>query len=145
MTAVMGSTDPLQEMILTLKQTDYSAVKHLYQDIFDLSEDPHFIEAWRQRDTESSIGCFDRGVLVGAAIVGKSFLKYIFVHKNYQSEGIGSQLLRAVLRKMPNIHLTPVSDPKIQAWYIKHGFNLSYEEGEYRIFTRHTHNLRSLI
>jgi len=129
--------------LTTLKQTDYSVVKHLYQDIFDLSEDPHFINAWRQRDTESSIGCFDRGVLVGAAIVGKSFLKYIFVHRDYQSAGIGSRLLRAVLQNTPNIHLTPVADTKIQAWYIKHGFNPSYEDGDYRIFTRHTHNLRS--
>jgi GNAT superfamily N-acetyltransferase len=129
--------------LTTLKQTDYSVVKHLYQDIFDLSEDPHFINAWRQRDTESSIGCFDRGVLVGAAIVGKSFLKYIFVHRDYQSAGIGSRLLRAVLQKTPNIHLTPVADTKIQAWYIKYGFNPSYEDGDYRIFTRHTHNLRS--
>ena len=110
-----------------------------------MSEDPHFIVAWRQRDSDSSVGCFDRGVLVGAAIVSKSFLKYIFVHRDYQSAGIGSMLLRAVLQKTPNIHLTPVADTKIQAWYIKHGFNPSYEDGDYRIFTRHTHNLRSLI
>ena len=132
-------------MILrALKQTDYTNVKHLYHGIFDMSEDPQFIKAWRHREPDLSIGCFDRGVLVGAAIVGKGFLHYIFVHAAYQKEGVGSRLLRAVLEKSPNIHLTPVPDPKIQAWYIKHGFHLSFEEGEYLIFTRHTHSLRSL-
>ena len=133
-------------MILrSLKQTDYANVKHLYQDIFDMSEDPNFVKAWRQRDPDLSIGCFDRDVLVGAAIVGNRFLHYIFVHEIYQKEGVGSRLLRSVLETSPNIHLTPVPDPKIQAWYIKHGFHLSLEDGDYRVFTRHTHYLRSLV
>jgi GNAT superfamily N-acetyltransferase len=133
-------------MILrSLKQTDYANVKHLYHDIFDMSEDPNFVKAWRQRDPDLSIGCFDRGVLVGAAIVGNRFLHYIFVNAEYQKEGVGSRLLRAVLLSSPNIHLTPVPDPKIQAWYIKHGFHLSFEDGDYRVFTRHTHDLRSLV
>ena len=133
-------------MILSiLKPTDYANVKHVFQDIFDMSEDTNFIDAWRKRDSDLSMGYFDRGAVVAVAIVSKNFLKYIFVNKHYQSSGIGSKLLKAVLHKCPNIHLTPVPDPIVQAWYIKHGFRLSLEEGDYRIFTRHTHNLRSLV
>ena len=130
-------------MIRSLKQTDYASVKHLFQELFDLSEDPKFVKAWTHRSR--SIGFFDRGVLVGAAIVRNTFLEYIFVSRLYQSAGIGSQLLRSVLKVTPNIHLLPVSDEAVQKWYFKHGFRLSVQEGDYRIFTRHTHALRSLI
>lgn len=130
-----------QEMILSLKHTDYACVKHLFQGIFDLSEDAAFIDAWRHRT--AGFGVWDRGALVGAAIVSKTYLKYIFVHENYQNAGIGSRLLRAVLAISPNIHLTPVPDPAVQKWYIKHGFRCSVEDGDYIVFTRHTHSLRS--
>lgn len=132
-----------QEMIRSLKQTDYASVKHLFQDLFDISEDPKFVNAWVHRSR--SIGFFDRGVLVGAAIVRKTFLDYIFVSPLYQNAGIGSQLLRSVLKVTPNIHLLPVDDAAVQKWYFKHGFRLSVQDGDYRVFTRHTHALRSLM
>ena len=130
-------------MIRSLKTTDYFVVKQLYQDLFDISEDPKFAKAWTQCDPDLSIGFFDRGVLVGAAIVRKTFLEYIFVSSLYQNAGIGSQLLRSVLRNTPNIHLLPVEDEAVQKWYMKYGFRLSVQDGDYRVFTRHTHNLRS--
>ena len=128
-------------MIRPLKQTDYVCVKHLFHEIFDLSEDAAFIAAWRHRT--AGFGIWDRDALIGAAIVSKTYLKYIFVHKNYQNAGIGSRLLRAVLAISPNIHLTPVPDPTVQQWYIKHGFRCSVKDGDYVVFTRHTHTLRS--
>jgi GNAT superfamily N-acetyltransferase len=130
-------------MIRSLKQTDYTSVKYLFQELFDLSEDPKFVKSWINRSR--SIGFFDRGVLVGAAIVRKTFLDYIFVSRLYQNAGVGSQLLRSVLKVTPNIHLLPVSDEAVQKWYFKHGFRLSVHVGDYRIFTRHTHALRSLM
>jgi GNAT superfamily N-acetyltransferase len=130
-------------MIRPLKQTDYTSVKHLFHDLFDLSEDPKFFQSWIHRSR--SIGFFDRGVLVGAAIVRKTFLDYIFVSPLYQNAGIGSQLLRSVLKVTPNIHLLPVDDAAVQKWYFKYGFHLSVQDGDYRVFTRHTHALRSLM
>jgi len=144
-TAAKPGPQANQEMIRPLKQTDYTSVKHLFQELFDLSEDPKFIKAWTHRDLARSIGFFDRGVLVGAAIVRKTFLDYIFVSRLYQSAGIGSQLLRSVLKVTPNIHLLPVSDEAVQKWYFKYGFRLSVHDGDYRVFTRHTHALRSLM
>lgn len=130
-------------MIRSLKQTDYASVKRLFQDLFDISEDPKFVKAWAHHS--QSIGFFDRGVLVGAAIVNRTFLDYIFVSHLYQNAGVGSQLLRYVLKDTPNIHLLPVADEAVQQWYFKHGFRLSVQDGDYRIFTRHTHALRSLM
>jgi len=128
-------------MIRPLKQTDYACVKRLFYAIFDLSEDASFHKAWRTRTV--AIGFWDRDALVGAAIVSGTFLKYIFTDNSYQGAGIGSRLLRAILADFPNIHLTPVNDPAVKKWYIKHGFYKSYMLDEYCIFTRHTHMLRS--
>lgn len=131
-------------MITPLKQTDYVLVKRLFQDIFDMSEEPYFIAAWSARNPDASVGVWHEDTLLAAAIVTSRFegayrLEYIFTHPSRKGEGIGSRLLQHVLDHCPHIHLTSVEDPRIHAWYIKKGFR---QTSNY-IFTRHSHNLRS--
>jgi len=130
-------------MIKPLKQTDYVVAKRLFQEVFDMSEEPSFVTAWRSRDQEASHGYWIADVLVGAAIVSKNRLEYIFMHDACRGKGTGTQLLQSVIAACPTIHLTPVDDPDVQRWYIKHGFRLSTEKGAYRIYARHTHDTRT--
>lgn len=133
-------------MIKPLKQTDYIVVKQLFYDIFDMSEDPYFIAAWRNRMPDASLGYWVADVLVGAAIVSKHRLQYIYMHPEYRGNGTGTRLLQAVLKQTPNLHLTPVDDATVIQWYVKNGFHMVYQEptstGMYRIYVRHTHNTR---
>ena len=129
-------------MIRQLKQTDYTAAKRLFYNIFDQSEDPHFKKAWKKRDPEATLGIWSSGALLGAAIVSNNFLNYIYIDSSHRGGGTGTALLQAVLSVCPNIYLTPVNDPDVYRWYVKHGFHLSSIEGETRIYVRHRHNLR---
>lgn len=123
-------------MIRTLKQTDYAVTKHLFDDVFVMSEMPKFVNAWRHRDDSPSV--WKNGVLVGAAIVGSNKLHYIFIHDEYRDHGIGTKLLNAVLAAYPTIHLTSVDDPNVKKWYVKNGFR---ESGDC-VYVKHEHNLR---
>ena len=131
-------------MIAPLKQTDYAVTRQLFQDIFDMSEEPYFMAAWSARNPAASVGVWHQDTLLAAAIVTSRFkevyrLEYIFTHPSRKGEGIGSRLLQHVLDHCPHIHLTSVEDPRIHAWYIKKGFR---QTSNY-IFTRHSHWLRS--
>lgn len=130
-------------MIRPLKQTDYAVTKQLFNEVFVSSEIPHFIEAWASRTPNASLGYFVHGALVGAAIVSARKLHYIFIHDAHRGGGTGSQLLHAVLSICPNLYLTPVNNPYVLHWYQKHGFRLSKQQGEYTVYVKHTHNLRS--
>jgi len=129
-------------MICPLKQTDYTVAKHLFYNIFDQSEDSHFKKAWKNRDSDATLGFWSGGALLGAAIVSNNCLKYIYINSSHRGGGTGTALLQAVLAVCPNIHLTPVNDPDVYRWYVKNGFHLSSIEGEARIYVRHRHNLR---
>ena len=128
-------------MIRPLKQTDYTATKHLYQSVFFMTEDPYFIKAWRNR-TSATLGYWKCGALLGAAICTSHKLEYIFVDSCYRGSGIGTQLLDAVLKLCPTLYLVPVADPAVHRWYVKNGFRLSQNRNMYNIYVRHTHNLR---
>ena len=130
-------------MIKPLKQTDYAVTKQLFQSVFAMSERPHFVVAWANREPTSTLGVWYRGVLVGAAIVAGNRLEYIFINDNFRGGGTGTQLLKAVIATCPNIHLTPVVDPAVKAWYMRNGFHVSLTCGEYEVFVRHTHNTRN--
>jgi len=132
-----------QRMIRPLKQTDYMVTKRLFQKVFFLTEDPHFVTAWARRDTDASVGYWISDVLVGAAIVRGSKLEYIFTNDTFRGHGIGTHLLNTVIKQCPNLYLTPVDDPAVRQWYSKHGFRMTTEIDDYRIYTRHTHNVRS--
>jgi GNAT superfamily N-acetyltransferase len=132
-----------QRMIRPLRQTDYMVTKRLFQEAFAMSEEPYFVAAWSSRDPASTLGFWNKDVLVGAAIVSDNRLEYIFMHDEYRGDGTGTQLLNAVIAKCPNIHLTPVDDPAIKAWYRRNGFHMATQKGEYELYVRHTHNTRT--
>ena len=140
-------------MIRALKTTDYRKTKWLFNDVFDMSEDGNFANAWRRRDREASLGIWigNRGDrLVGAAIVcsGASApaatLEFIFVDESCRGGGYGRQLLAAVLAIRPALNLTPVNDDSVIRWYESQGFRYSDVYGERKIYVRHGYNLRSL-
>lgn len=125
-----------------LKATDYAAVKRLFCEIFDLTEDKYLPAVWRERDVSASLGIWKHGALVAAALVRGNCLEYIFVSPAAQGDGYGSTLLAAVLEKRPALHLTPVNDGRVIRWYERHGFHLSLQEGDRRVLVRHTYGLR---
>lgn len=129
-------------MLRPLNQTDYAITKQLFLEVFDVTELPYFIRAWNSREENATLGYWKKGALLGAAIVGANKLHYIFTHKAYRGSGIGTRLLYAVLARSPTIHLTPVDDPEVQQWYVKHGFQLSSDLNGYRVYVRHAYNLR---
>ena len=129
-------------MLRPLNQTDYAITKQLFMETFDTSELPHFIRAWESRDENATLGYWKKGALLGATIVGANKLHYIFTHATFRNSGIGTRLLYAVLAQTPTIHLTPVDDPEVQQWYVKHGFHLSQDRNSYRVYVRHTYKLR---
>ena len=129
-------------MIRELKQTDYVAAKRIFQESFVDSEDPHFVNAWRNRDPSATLGYWYKDTLMGAGIVSNNKLEYIFTHELCRGNGVGTRLLHAILSVCPNLHLVPVDEPAIRAWYIKHGFRLSSQRGDRQVYVRHTHDLR---
>lgn len=132
-------------MLQPLKQTDYSAVKQLFQDIFDQTEDTLFKQAWKNRTQSMSLGVWEQGLLVGAIIVQPEQtgciqrIEYLFVHESYRTHGVGGLLLKTVLKNCCTIHLTAVEDLIVRAWYKKHGFHQTSEN----IFVRLSYTLRS--
>ncbi len=126
-----------------LKDTDYAAVKQLFQDSFDLKEDKLLAPAWKERRRDASIGLWREGALLAAAVVRGQCLEYIFVSDACRGGGIGTQLLQAVLAKSPALHLTPVNDPRVIRWYESQGFCLSSQKGERKLYVRRPYALRS--
>jgi GNAT superfamily N-acetyltransferase len=133
-------------MIKPLKQTDYVITKKLFQDVFNISEDPYFIKAWANRCTPKTVGYWDNEELVAAAIVtsrlkGIYKLEYIFTNPLRKGEGIGTQLLQDVIDQCSNLHLLAAEDERVHAWYIKNGFHATSAN----IFTHYPYNLRSTV
>lgn len=125
-----------------LKQTDHATTKQLFQDVFEQEEDKHFPVVWRERREDASLGVWSNGALLAAALVRGSCLEYIFVNSVCRGSGVGTQLLHAVIAKVPAIHLTPVNDPRIIRWYESQGFCLSSQKGDRCVYVRHSYVLR---
>lgn len=126
-----------------LTQTDYAAVKRLFNTAFDLNEDKFLVPAWRDRRPEASLGIWhEEGALLAAAVVRGTCLEYIFVDEVCRGSGIGTQLLQAVLAVSPTLHLTPVNDPRVIRWYESQGFRLSSCRDERAIYARHCYPTR---
>jgi GNAT superfamily N-acetyltransferase len=133
-------------MIKPLKQTDYIITKKLFQNVFNISEDPYFIKAWATRNKLKTVGYWDDEELVAAAIVtsrlkGINCLEYIFTNPLRKGEGIGTTLLQYVIEQCSNLHLLAAEDERVHAWYIKNGFHATSAN----IFTRYPYNLRSSV
>jgi len=132
-------------MIRQLNGLDYAVVKRLFQNTFSVSEDENFTAAWRYRDPTASFGLWDRGALLGAAIVRGTCLEYIFLDPSCRGGGRGTILLKAVLERIPAIHLTPVNDPRVIRWYESQGFRrVSHSTADGQpVYLHHAYNLRS--
>jgi GNAT superfamily N-acetyltransferase len=127
-----------------LVQTDYAAVKRLFNTAFDLNEDKFLVPAWRERRPDASLGIWqEEGTLLAAAVVRDSCLEYIFVDDACRGSGIGTQLLQAVLAISPTLHLTPVNDLRVIRWYESQGFRLSSRRNDRSIYVRHCYPTRS--
>lgn len=127
-----------------LTQTDYAAVKRLFNTAFDLNEDKFLVPAWRDRRPEASLGIWhEGGALLAAAVVRGTCLEYIFVDEVCRGSGIGTQLLQAVLAVSPTLHLTPVNDLRVIRWYESQGFRLSSCRNERAIYVRHRYSTRA--
>jgi ribosomal protein S18 acetylase RimI-like enzyme len=130
-------------MLQPLKQSDFSAVKRLFHEAFDPSEDKHLHPVWKGRREDASLGVWQGGYLMGAALVRGTMLEYICVSTAARGSGIGTQLLQAVMALSPALHLTPVNDPRVIRWYESQGFCLSSIRGDRKVYARHPYNLRS--
>lgn len=131
-------------MIRPLKALDYVSVKHLFHNVFSVSEDANFQTAWRFRDPTASFGLWESDdTLIGAAIVRGTCLEYIFLDESRRGGGNGTALLSAVLKQIPAIHLTPVNDPRVIRWYESQGFRCVTQDGDYTVYLHHAYNLRS--
>jgi GNAT superfamily N-acetyltransferase len=126
-----------------LKQTDYAAVKHLFQEAFDLNEDKFLMPAWKGRREDASLGYWRGSTLLAAAVVRGHCLEYIFVSDVCRGGGIGTQLLQTLLSISPALHLTPVNDLRVIRWYESQGFRLSRIRGVQQIYAHVPYALRS--
>lgn len=109
-------------MFTALREPDYADVERLLIASFDVSEHKHFLPIWRTRHQDASVGLWREDYLLAAALVRGNFLEYICVSDACRGSGIGTQLLQAVLAKVPALHLTPVNDPRVIRWYESQGF-----------------------
>lgn len=121
-------------MLRPLQALDYVSVKRLFQATFGVSEDKNFVSAWRYRDKDASFGLWDRGALMGAAVVRGTCLEYIFLDPSCRGGGRGTILLKAVLERIPAIHLISVNDPRVIRWYESQGFRFLCQRGKDRVY-----------
>jgi ribosomal protein S18 acetylase RimI-like enzyme len=126
----------MQTVIRNLTVQDYKSAKDIFHDAFDCHDLPvkDFGDSWRDRSVPDSYGMFSTdGDLLGIAIVSfhkkngtNRYLDYLAVHSAFRGKDLGSQLLRYIIdickEAGTGIHLYPVANPRIKAWYKSHGF-----------------------
>ena len=126
----------MQTVIRNLFVQDYKSAKDIFHDAFD----PHalpikdFGDSWRARSPSDSYGIFSaEGDLLGIAIVSfhkkngtNRYLDYLAVHSSFRGQDLGSLLLKYIIdictELKSAIHLYPVKNERIKAWYKSHGF-----------------------
>ena len=130
-------------MIRLLRDTDQFITRQLFHSIFRCDDPSYFTDLWKSRDSAKSIGEWSNGVFLGAAIVSRNKLEYIFVDTNHHGTGIGTRLLSKIIELCPNIYLNPIDDPNLIRWYERNGFHLSSQKGSHRCYVRTSHMLRN--
>jgi GNAT superfamily N-acetyltransferase len=138
--------------IKPLTTFEAKAVRKIFFEIFDESEDVHYNSAWRNRDCSRSLGIFSKeNDLLGFSLVEGDKLAYIGIDPLYQKDKLGTTLLKRVLEiseeQRKHINLIPAEDPRLVKWYGKHGFNVVNEEmlvcgGKRITMNYHTYNTR---
>ena len=126
----------MQTVIRQLTLHDYKSIKDIFHDAFDCHacSVKDCGDSWRNRSIPDSYGIFStEGDLLGFAIVSfhkkngtNRYLDYLAVHSSFRGKDLGSQLLRYIIdickEAGTGIHLYPVANPRIKAWYKSHGF-----------------------
>lgn len=135
----------MHAFVRPLRDTDYHSARHMFNNVFDMCEDTHFVRAWKRRDVEKSLGVwYDTNTLAAVAVVTDgNMLAYIFVDPYFQKKGYGTTLLRAVLDTSPSLRLVPVNNDDVIRWYESHGFKLSRRSGDRSVYVRRAYLLRS--
>jgi GNAT superfamily N-acetyltransferase len=112
--------------IRPLTPQDYKSAKDIFEATFKIKM-PN--STWRYRNRQRSLGIFNNaGDLLGFILLsGKSYISRIAVHPLFQSLGLGSKLLKAVLTKScldrQTVYLTPLNWEKpLMKFYCHHGF-----------------------
>jgi ribosomal protein S18 acetylase RimI-like enzyme len=144
------------KMTFTIKPLiclDYKSIRDIFSVLFCESEDANFAYAWRHRTRDLSLGIYKNSDLLGFALVVGNKLAFIGIHYQFQSYGLGSLLLKAVLQRAfaacRNIYLTPVDNELVIRWYVKHGFQLTHVGPsatpglKYLIYNNHRYATRS--
>jgi|GEM_PF-2527511 len=88
------------------------------------------------------LGAFDDGVLVGMAILDfyskrLSELRSIYVLEEYRTQGVGKQLVLAVIKKAKTLHvkeLMTITVKEKKGFFEKYGFNESVHDFKLALF-----------
>jgi ribosomal protein S18 acetylase RimI-like enzyme len=143
----------------SLKDSDYKLARKIFYKVFPKDE-TGFEDAWNDRIPIMSKGIYDdSNTLLGYTLCSVDGWKhtsikieYIVVDPKYQRMRLGTRLLEhslALCAKLrTNLMLIPVNKDHLIAWYMKHGFRISWEGkadggGVYRLMNVHPYNTRS--
>lgn len=113
--------------IQPLRWNHYAQCNALFDDVFDISEIPWFVSAWRKRSEHSRVAVY-RGTVVGFALMDtQNTLHYICIHPDVQNSGLGTRLLRSVLDSddARSTWLSTAGDDRLVRWYTRHGFKVA--------------------
>jgi ribosomal protein S18 acetylase RimI-like enzyme len=126
----------MQTVIRPLTSHDYKSVKDIFYEAFKGPDyaDKNCEDSWRDRSVPDSLGIFStKGLLLGFAIVSfqkrngpNRYLDYLAVNSAFRGQDLGSKLLGHILQicrdLRQGIHLYPVDNERVKAWYRRQGF-----------------------
>lgn len=133
-----------------LLPNDFDQAFAIFSSVFPAKYNLEFIDAWKGRTEELSIGTFRgngemTGFLLTRAYEAKEQIEFLGVKPSCQKEGLGTVLLRHILDYCLRTHtratLIPVNDTRIIQWYKKHGF---VEKGE-PFISRYTGDIEQIM
>jgi len=113
---------PPQPTLRPLRSSDFKAVLELFSKTFPEMDAPDFHRAWQAKNDHSSMGLFDKAILIGFGLVSGNRLWFIAIDRAFQSYGYGTMLLRSIMKTMDEVYLAPDNNPKIVDWYKRQGF-----------------------
>lgn len=122
--------------IKPLVDSDFAAVEKIFIETFPRTDDADFMNAWRTKECNWSLGLYYNATLVGfaitcldgatAATAATAHLWFIAVSAAHRAGGAGTQLLTTVMAAVAadsyTLSLTPDNCPRIINWYKRHGF-----------------------
>jgi ribosomal protein S18 acetylase RimI-like enzyme len=123
-------------IIRQLKESDGVAVQEIFIATFLRENDEDFYESWKSRYRRFSLGLFYKATLIGFGIVCRDGrLAYLAMRSDARGGGAGTRLLAETVRRWTDrrpftskysrcMYLIPVKNPKVIAWYERHGFQV---------------------